>query len=447
MHLNYIMNFTVRFSFFILFLFASSYAQEINTDTNDTNISTVTTPDTNTTEDKDNQEVGPVIIKDTSGLTNEEIRKKADKADTKSKKLKIKDVVEAIDDSGRVHLKKLVDKNWEDLSPTPKNGFDWIKTKYGDWLVGHIRSYYKDEFEFDSKEFGIYTFKLADLSEIRSFDVMQVNIDNAAIIKGIIRYKDNKIKIISGDNTYEFDKDMIISITTAKDKEIYKWAGDISLNLDVRKGNNDQADYSLKANIQRRTPKHRFNIDYLGRYSRVRDTKTAEDNRINVKYDKFLTRRFFITPIFGEFYENYFQNIRSQVIVGAGIGYSIYNTNKLKWDITAGPAYMQTKFYEVKDGINSLNDKSFAFEANSKYEFKINPLNKVKIDYKFTLSDENSGSYKHHSILKFENDLVKDKIYIDTSLIWDYVAKVQETNDIVPKNSDFQLLVGGGIKF
>ena len=47
-----------------------------------------------------------------------------------------------------------------------------------------------------------------------------------------------------------------------------------------------------------------------------------------------------------------------------------------------------------------------------------------------------------------ENDIIKDKIFIDISFIWDYLdnPKTDEKGN-TPKKSDTQILVGGGIKF
>ena len=390
----------------------------------------------------------PVVIEDKTGISKKELRKKAKEIEKKDKKpLKIRDVVDSIDENGTVKVSKLIKQKWEELSPTPKDGFDWIQTVYGDWLKGHIRSMYDEEIEFDSKEFGIYTFKLSDISQMKSYDIMSVNIDNVAIFKGLIRYKNNKITIISGDNSYTFDKNMIISISGAKEKEINKWVGDISFLADVRSGNNEQSDFSLKIFLQRRTPKNRLGFDYLGRYTSVKKEKTAEDNRLFVKYDRFFTKKFFVTPLFGEYYQNYFQNLKAQITVGTGVGYSIYNTTKTKWDVTAGPAYLQTNYYErLENGEDS--EKSVSFEVSSKYEYKINKLNKLKLDYKFTITDKESGIYKHHSVLKLENDIIKDKVYIDTSFIWDYIDSPQPLSDgTIPQKSDFQVLVGAGVRF
>ncbi len=388
----------------------------------------------------------PVIIEDNSGVSELQLRQKANLHDTNTSKPPFgTSLLEDSNITGHEPSKHM-SKSWEELSPTPKDGFDWIRTKNGDWLKGHIKSMYEEKLEFDSPEFGLYTFSLGDIAEIKSFGRMSVNIDNVAIFQGIIRYKEGKITIITGEQSYTFDKELIISITSAQTKERYFWSGDITLNVDVRSGNSDQRSGSLKVTMKRRTPKSRFTLDYLGRYSQVDGAKTTEDNRIESKYDRFVTKRFFVTPLFAEFYQNYFQNLKRQTTVGFGLGYTLVDTPLTEWYISSGPAYLATRFYEpLEDG--SLYEEAFSFETSSRVSYKVSALNKIKFDYKFTLTDKKSGGYKHHTVLKLENDIIKERIFLDMSFIWDYIHFPRATDAYTPQNSDFQLLVGGGVKF
>ena len=437
-----------RFSLFcLLFVCVVLWGAEHPSDTADTNSTATTQNSSDTNETKDQNTLksanAPVVIEDRSGLTQEELGKKAKEFDKEKKHLKIKDVVESIDENGKVNVTKLVKER--SFSPEPKDGLDWIRTKYGDWLVGHVRSMYEKELEFDSKEFGIYRFKFKDIVEIKTYAPMQVNIDNVAIFKGIIRLKDDKISIISGDHTYTFNRDMIISITSAKERELEKWVGDFSLNIDFRKGNIEQKNISFKENLERRTPKSRFSMDYLGRFSTAGDQTTANDNRLNVKYDVFYTKKFFLTPAIAEYYDNELQNIDKQYTVGFGIGYMIYDKERIKWDIAAGPAYLYTAY--ITSDSDHTSEKAFSFEAYSKYEYKFNRLNKLKVDYRLTWTEKSSGRYKHHLDLTLENDIVKDRIFINTSFIWDYIDHPQPGESITPLKSDYQFIVGAGLRF
>jgi hypothetical protein len=152
-----------------------------------------------------------MLLEDTSGLSDEQLREKAKKVD------------KSIVLDKKVSSSKLKE-SWEKLSPTPKK-YDWVQTKSGEWFKGEIKAMYNDELEFDSDEIGLYTFKFKDIKQIKSYHLIDVNIEGVANIPGIIRYKDGKIHIIQGDNTYTFDKDQIVSLALSGNKERQYWSG------------------------------------------------------------------------------------------------------------------------------------------------------------------------------------------------------------------------------
>ena len=410
-------------------------------DTNTTK-TTLQTDEKNTTKDEPKKDE-PIVIEDTSGLSEEELNKRAQQFEKEKKRLQIKDVIESIDENGTVNVTKLVKE--KTYSPEPEKGYDWIRTKYGDWLIGHVRSLYKKDLEFDSKEFGIYTFKFKDIVEIKTYSPMQVNIDNVAIFEGVVRLKKNTITIISGDHTYTFDRSMIIAITPVKKRVSQIWAGDFSLNIDFRKGNNEQENIVFKEHLERRTPQSRFSLDYLGRFNKAAGVTTANDNRLSIKYDIFYTKKIFFSPVVAEYYDNEFQNIDKQYTLGMGVGYTIFDNRKVEWDIAGGPAYLYTKY--IATDSDKLYDEAFSLEAYSKFKYKFDHLNKITTFYHLTLTKKTSGKYKHHFDITFENDIVKDRIFIDTSLIWDYIDSPQKSEDITTLKSDYQLVVGAGLKF
>ncbi len=133
---------------------------------------------------------------------------------------------------------------------------------------------------------------------------------------------------------------------------------------------------------------NRLDFSCFGRYSTKNETKTAEDNRVNIKYDAH-----------GWF--------------GDRLRY--FNTPRFKWALSAGPAYLMTDYYDTSD--REQRDQVASFETSRKLEYKFSRLNKIKFDDKFSVTDEKYGSYKHHLVLKFETDIAKDRIFIDTSSI------------------------------
>jgi hypothetical protein len=389
----------------------------------------------------------PTVIKDTSGLSDEEIREVANQTDKTDKKVKAKDVIKTIvesDSKGNVDISKL-QSPWEELSPTPKK-YDWIQTKSKEWFKGYIKTLYKDSLEFDSDEIGLYTFDFDDIKQIKSYQILTVNIEDLALVRGIVRFKDDKITIIQGDTKYEFNRNQIISFASEGEKERDVWSGKITISLDKRDGNTKSFDYSAKADIKRRTAKTNLQLNYLGRISSKNDTQTANDHLVNEKFDSYITRHFYWTPLFSEYYKNTYKNIQARYRAGAGAGYIFLDTADAEWDISAGPAYMYTEYVSVQEGKDIISS-SLALEVSTNLEWKLNSKMDLEYLYLLTWSNDSTGAYSHHMMLTLENEITS-WLDFDISAIWDYTLMPQEKeNGEIPLRDDFQFLIGLGIEF
>jgi putative salt-induced outer membrane protein YdiY len=396
---------------------------------------------------KDDEKSDEVVkVKDTSGKTEDEVREIAKELDKKDdeKQVKIKDVVDAIDEKGNVKLKD-IQKPWEELSPKAEK-FDWVQTKSGEWFKGEFIAMYDDNLEFDSDEIGLYEFDFEDIKQIKSYHMMSVNIEDVATFDGLLRFKDDKMTIIQGDKKYTFPREQIVSIGPTAEKERNLWSGKITLSADIRTGNKDESDYAANVDLKRRTDKTRLRLTYLGRVSKKDGDTTSDDHRINEKYDRYLTRRFFWTPVFSEYYKDRFQNINHQITAGTGIGYTFIDTKKIEWDVSTGPAIIRTNYISVDDG-EDTTITSPAWEVSTHLDIELNKISDFALDHRMTLTDNKSGTYKHHMVATLENEITS-WIDLDISFIWDHINSPEEESDgTLPDKNDYQLLIGFGVEF
>ncbi len=404
--------------------------------------------DNNTTNvEQEKEEI--IEIKDTSGLSEDEIRDVAEVKDDidEQKDVKTDEVIKAIIESGyedKVDISQ-IQAPWEEMSPTPKK-YDWVQTKSGEWFKGEIKAMYDDSLEFDSDEVGLYTFDFEDIVQIKSYNIIGVNIENVAVFIGIVRFKDDEITIIQGDKTFKFDKKEIISFAPEGNRVLNSWSGKITLNIDVRYGNKDQFEYVAKANIKRRTSETKLYFDYLGRISSKNGEEYANDHRINQKYDRYITRNFFWTPLFSEYYSNKYTNIKNQVEVGVGLGYTILNNSWIEWDVSGGPAYTYIEYISVMP-YDDIHVTSPALDFSTKLDIELTKKIDFIYDYKLTIADKAAGRYKHHMVGTLENELTS-WLDLDITAIWDYLELPERKSDgTVPLQDDFQFLIGLGVEF
>jgi len=438
------MKLLILLSLSILSLFAS------NLDRNESIDSTlnqdILREDTNTTsKELERPSDNVIIVKDHSGLSADEVRQKAKESDNKKvAKVSVAEVVKALDAKGQVDISQLQDR-WEDLSPTPV-AYDWVQTKSGEWFKGEIKALFDDKLEFDSDEVGLYTFDFDDVVRIKSYHIISVNIENLASFPGILRLKGDNLTIIQGENRYEFKRQDMVSFAPDGEYERNFWSGKASVGLDIRSGNTKQYDYSAQINMQRRTSMSRLSFDYLGRITSKDDKETANDHRLNQKYDRYITKHFFWTPVFSEIYTDKYKNINNQLTLGLGVGYTLIDTKKTTWSVSGGPAFLYTR-YETVSKEKSIDSFSPALELSTKYELEINKITDITYSYKLTLSDSAAGKYKHHMLLTLENELTS-WLDLDITGIWDFTLEPEQAEDkTFPEKNDYQLLIGFSIEF
>ena len=87
----------------------------------------------------------------------------------------------------------------------------------------------------------------------------------------------------------------------------------------------------------RRTVNNRISLDYIANFNETENVEVTNNHRVNLGWDMFLTNRFFINPIYGEYFRDPFQNIDARNTVGVGAGYQIFDSPKTEWEVSGGP--------------------------------------------------------------------------------------------------------------
>jgi putative salt-induced outer membrane protein YdiY len=394
-----------------------------------------------------------ITIKDTSGVSKEELRDKALKEDKKVQKDVVSDAIV------NTYIKKKEEAVWEKLAPTPVK-YDWIELKSGEWLKGKFKAMYSKKLEFDSDKLKLLTFDFKDVYQLRSYNIMTVRIQTqeeqlrgffdiqktTVQASGIIRMDREKIKIIQGKSTLEFPRSQIISIAFEGKSSFEHWSVKATLSFNAKDGNTKQIDYTANVRLQRRTASSRLRFDYIGNITDVSEKETTNNHRVNETLNLYITKDFFVTPISAEYFHDIYQNIESQWTVGAALGHSIIDTKKIDWSISIGPAAVRTYYDTVEEG-NNIVESSWAVQLATYVDIEITKNMDLILDYTFTKLSEESGGYKHHTVTKLENDITK-WLDFDITLIWDYLDKPTAKEDgSVPYKNDTQLLLGIGVDF
>jgi putative salt-induced outer membrane protein YdiY len=336
------------------------------------------------------------------------------------------------------------EESWQPAPPMPDT-FDWIQLTSGEWLKGKITALFDDSFEFDSKELDDLTLDWEDIQQIRSARTLQVAFLDDIVATGKLLLDGDVVRVM-GEEEYESTRSQILSITAGGTRRLDYWSGDVGVGLNIRSGNTDQTEYNASVNLKRRSPMNRIKIDYLGNFTETNSETTADNQRATAAWNRFLSDRFYVTPIYGELYRDPFQNVANRYTIGVGLGYDLVDTSKVDWSVDAGVAYQKTSFDDVpEEDADSTN--SPALVLGTDYENKLTKWMEYFFKFNFSIVNEESGKYTHHLETGFEFDLWGDFDF-DVTWIWDRIQEPQQNADeSYPEQDDYRMIFALSYKF
>jgi hypothetical protein len=327
-------------------------------------------------------------------------------------------------------------KDWQPETPMPET-FDWIQLTSDEWLKGEFIAMYDDSLEFDSDELDLLSFDFGDVRQVLSAATMQVGLLDGDVATGKLRIDGEKV-VILGDQVRELERSQILSITAGAPKESSYWSGKVGAGINLRRGNNEVAEINSNVILKRRTVKNRIEFDYLGNYNVTEDVTVTDNNRASLGWDRFVSDRFFLSPVLFEYFRDPFQNIAHRGTLGAGAGYQIIDTSRVDWQVNTGFAYQTTRFDDVPEGSDESADTP-AFLLGTVYDHELSSSVDFNLQYRFQIVNEESGQYTHHFVTGFEFDLV-GSLDFDVTLVWDRIQKPQPASDgSVPEKDDYRL--------
>ena len=327
----------------------------------------------------------------------------------------------------------------------PEDRFDWIQLKSGEWLKGRIKAMQDRELEFDSEELDNLTFDWRDIRQLRSPQSLDVLFIDGEVVSGPVTITPGEVTV-DGPQPRVHARDWLQSLTPGGTTEWNRWSGKASLGLTLRAGNTKQVEYNAQAHLQRRTPTTRLSLDYIGNVSRIDDTESANNHRVNSEFDLWLSRRFYLIVPFAEYYKDPFQNLKYRLTVGVGAGYDIIDRPGLEWNITAGPAYQYNVFESVAPGEQASRDAA-ALAFGSRFEWDITRRIELILEYRGQYTSREVGETTHHSVATLSLEVTK-RLDLDVSFVWDRISNPKIGADgTAPKPDDYRLVVGLGIDF
>ncbi|MFV2060620.1 MAG: DUF481 domain-containing protein [Gammaproteobacteria bacterium] len=329
--------------------------------------------------------------------------------------------------------------------------YDWVQLTSGEWLKGKIKSMYNKNLEFDSDKLDLLSIDWEDVKYLKSHIASNVKIESVGTVVGMMTISDEIIIIQNNIEVQSYNRNKIVSFTPSGDREIDLWALKLTLSTNLRSGNTEQIDFTSKIAAKRRTPDSRFTLDYIGNISKTNAVtgaleETLNNHRLFGGLDIYVTRYFFYNPINAEYFRDPFQNVDQRITIGSGLGYVIKDTSKFEWNLTAGPAYISTKYISVQPG-EDIQIDSGSLSISTDLDAEITKRLDFIYKYNIQLSNKASGGYTHYMIATLESEITGD-LDFDISAVWDRISHptVDDLGNI-PEPNDFRFLFGVSYSF
>ncbi len=328
----------------------------------------------------------------------------------------------------------------------PEDGKDWIQLTSGEWLRGEFIGLFDDVVEFDSDILDDLTIDWEDVARIKSLRTYGVNVSGERTLVGNLRFDGDQVHVVVETGATTVDREDLIGITKSAERERDRWTTDITLGINAREGNARFIEQSTLASAERRTPKSRANIDYVGSFNETEGVRVANSHRVTATLDRFSNSRLFWRPLNIQYSRDEFQNIAHQSTLSTGLGFEIADNSKTDWQVyaSAGSNYLQRVSVEPGE---SRHTTSPSLTLGTDFETDLTSWIEYLFQYRVTFLDEEAGKRQHHMVTTVSTDLIGD-IDFDVSLIWDRTDSPQPAADgTIPEPDDFRLNVGVGFEF
>jgi len=339
------------------------------------------------------------------------------------------------------------DAPWTPPAPNPK-AFDWIRLESGEWLKGRIQSMRDESLEFDSKELDELSIDFDDIAEIHSPRQNTFVFEDKIVASGTAVMKGDDLVIDVKGTPTTFDRKKLLVIIEGLPRERNYWNGGLSLGASWRAGNTNSFDFNSSAWVRRRDEFTRIRLDYLGAVGSVDDEVNTSNRRATLKFDWFLTRRFYLTPLWFDYYNDRFQNIEYRIIPAAGLGYEVLKRGSLSWNIVGAIGYQRTKFRTVEVGAKDVNQTG-ALILGTTFETDITKYVDFDFSYNVNIGVPDIDETNHHAEAVLSVDLY-GPLDLDLSVIFDRNESPEPIggdDSTTPKKNDLRTVVGLGVDF
>lgn len=172
--------------------------------------------------------------------------------------------------------------------------------------------------------------------------------------------KMNKTLVLTAITAAVFGTLSSASFAQATVKDDGQWRYALGLGASVASGNTDATTLNASADAVRKTAQDKWSAYGSALYGKSNGVKTADALRAGTRYDWNLSQQLFA---FGsaDFERDKIALLNSRLGIGGGVGYHLFNTPDLTWDLFGGAGYTMDRYDAPRViGNNTVDSYNYA---------------------------------------------------------------------------------------
>jgi hypothetical protein len=321
--------------------------------------------------------------------------------------------------------------------------FDWVKLVSGEWIKGEIKRMRDDKLEFDSDKLDMLNIDFADVALVHSPRTATYVFDGRVSASGKAVIIEDEVMIETKEGTKAFPRSELQSIVEGGERERDWWWFKLGFGLTLNKGNTDQFTYDSSFDLRREDRSTLLRLAYNATFARTDGVQNVRRHLVNLDFNVFLSKRWFLTPVWSQFLNDKFQNIRFRATPATGGGVHIIDEANVKWDFRTGIGYHFLR-YRDDSALNVENPQNDVFIPLSTYaDFDITGDIDLTLSWLTNLVLSTIGNTNHTGKANLSIELTS-VLNLDVAFLFlrtEEPAPPPDPEVTIEKN-DYQLIVG-----
>lgn len=326
---------------------------------------------------------------------------------------------------------------------------DQVVMKNGDRITGSIVK--KDAQSLTIKTDQIGTI-IIPWDQVESFVVskpINVVLQDGRTLQGSLTSSDGKAEVTTPQAKVDIARADITAMRNDDEEKAYQrllrprwnelWAGTGTVGFAGTVGNAETLTFTTGVNADRETNTDKtslyFSLIKASASINNESQDTAEAVRGGISYGHDVSSRLFVSA-FNDYEYDRFQNLDLRFVIGGGIGFHAYKTERSRLDLLAGAAYNRSSFS------TPFVRESAELYWGDEYSLKLSSATSLVQSYRMFNDLTNSGMYRVNFDIGLSTKLLK-------WLSWNISLSDRYLSDPAPgrENNDFLYTMGVGISF